>query len=221
MKIEQISEHIWSLKSWMLIPCTVWVVAEEDGLTLVDAGMPFMAKGILKFLEQMKATGTLQRILLTHGHGDHVGSVKAILERYTVPVYAHATEIPYMDGDQIYPRRKKPEHNIPRKITTPLGEGENSLQRVGSLLPVFTPGHSPGHVVYYHEQDGVLLSGDLFTSKNGRLRRPMRMFTADMAQAVQSAACLRDLKPKRVEICHGKPVFQPSEQVEEYLKAHS
>lgn len=49
MKAEQISAHIWCIKAWMLIPVRVWAVLEEDGVTLVDAGMPFMAKGIAAF----------------------------------------------------------------------------------------------------------------------------------------------------------------------------
>ena len=50
MKIDQVSDHIWSLKTWMLIPIHVWVVVEENGVTLVDAGLSSMAKGILNLL---------------------------------------------------------------------------------------------------------------------------------------------------------------------------
>lgn len=70
MKAEHISEHVWSLKAWV-IPIHVWIVIEEDGFTLVDAGIPMMAKGIMKFIKQLNA-GPLRRILLTHGHSDHV-----------------------------------------------------------------------------------------------------------------------------------------------------
>ncbi|MDF2814202.1 MAG: fold metallo-hydrolase, partial [Paenibacillus sp.] len=73
MKITQISEHIWSLKTWIIIPIHVWVVTDEDGVTLVDAGIPAMAKGILNFIESLQA-GPLRRVVLTHGHSDHVGS---------------------------------------------------------------------------------------------------------------------------------------------------
>ncbi|KEO81388.1 MBL fold metallo-hydrolase [Tumebacillus flagellatus] len=224
MKVEQISKHIWSLQTWRLLRCTVWVVAEEDGLTLVDAGMPFMAKGILAFLEQMKHLGPLKRILLTHGHQDHVGSVQAILERVgNVPVYAHAVELPYLNGEQLYPRRKKLEHHLPQGITQPLQDAgsERELRAVGRLQPVFTPGHSPGHTAYFHEEDSVLLGGDMCTSKRGRLRPPMPMFTGDMATAIQSARVLEHLRPKRLEICHSKPVFNPAEQLQEYLQQNS
>src|SRR5690554_7755628 len=144
MKAEHISEHVWSLKTWMIIPIHVWIVIEEDGVTLVDAGMPMMAKGIMKFIKQLNA-GPLRRILLTHGHSDHVGAVKAILTRNKVPVYAHDIEIPYMEGELLYPKRKKLENNLPKQLAQPLLESERGkLEAIGSLTPYLTPGHSPG-----------------------------------------------------------------------------
>ncbi|PWK14974.1 MBL fold metallo-hydrolase [Tumebacillus permanentifrigoris] len=221
MKCEQISEHIWSLKVWMVIPITVWVVVEADGVTLVDAGVPWMAKGILKFLEQVNA-GPLKRILLTHGHFDHVGAVKAILQRYPVPVYAHGVEIPYLEGAVAYPRRKKAEQTLAAGIAQPLAEdAEGALEALESLQPYFTPGHSPGHVVFYHPQDEVLLTGDLFTSKRGKLNRPMPMFSSDMGEALRSSAIVEQLKPKRLEVCHGGPVFHPADHYEEYINTFS
>lgn len=219
MKMERVSERIWSLKSWMLIPVHVWLVAAEEGVTLVDAGFPFMAKGILKAIAELNR-GPLQRILLTHGHGDHVGSIKAILERQPVPVFAHQVEIPYMEGERLYPRRKKLEFNVAKGVTQPLAEEQGAqLAMVAGLRPYLTPGHSPGHVAYYHEQDQVLLAGDLFTSKRGELRKPMASFTGDMAEAIRSSAIVNQLQPQRLEVCHGEAVFKPADQLDAYLRS--
>lgn len=220
MKVNQVSEHIWSLKIWMLIPVHVWVVADEDGVSLVDAGIQSMAKGILRFIDELQV-GPLKRIVLTHGHSDHVGAVEQILKDYPVPVYAHQIEIPYMEGRQPYPRRKKAVPSIAEGITQPLHTDKyGNIQSVGGLTPFFTPGHSPGHVVYFHEKDQVLLAGDLFTSKKGKLNRPMSIFTADMDEAVKSSSIVQQLKPKRLEICHGSPVFQPAEQIDSYIQSY-
>lgn len=218
MKIKKISENIWSLKTWMVIPIHVWIVVDKNGVTLVDAGIPMMAKGILKFIKQLEA-GPLQRILLTHGHSDHVGAVKALLKETKVPVYAHHTEIPYMEGDLPYPRRKKCEQTIAKQITQPLqDDGQSHLKQIAGLKPYHTPGHSPGHVVYYHEKDQILLAGDLFTSKYGKIHQPMPMFTADMHEAVKSSSIIEQLKPIQLEICHGNSVIHPAEQLEEYTQ---
>jgi glyoxylase-like metal-dependent hydrolase (beta-lactamase superfamily II) len=221
MKKEQISEHIWSLKTWMIIPIHVWVVTDRDGVTLVDAGIPSMAKEILSFIDELKA-GPLQRILLTHGHSDHTGAISSILKQASVPVYAHRIEIQYMDGELPYPRRKKAVQSVSKEVVKELAANEQGrLTRVAGLTPYLTPGHSPGHVVYYHEKDQVLLAGDLFTSKKGKLNRLMPMFTADMDEAIRSSSLIRQLKPKRLEICHGKPVLQPADQFDEYLQKFS
>lgn len=221
MKVTQISEHIWSLKTWMLIPIHVWVVADEDGVTLVDAGIPLMANGIQKFIDGLQA-GPLQRIVLTHGHSDHVGAIKRISKEKPIPVYAHRIEIPYMEGDLPYPRRKKSEQTVTKGLVIALQEDEhNNILPIGGLTPYHTPGHSPGHVVYYHEKDQVLLAGDLFTSKKGKLHRPMPMFTADMNEAVRSSTIVRRLSPKRLEVCHGDSVFQAADQLDEYIKGTS
>lgn len=218
MKLEQVSEHVWSLKTWILIPIRVWLVADSDGITLVDAGIPSMADPILKAIESLNR-GPLQRILLTHGHSDHVGAIAKIRERHPVPVFAHRIEFPYMEGDLPYPRRKKAGMSVAKGLAQPLvAEGGAQLAKVASLRPHHTPGHSPGHVAYYHEQDRVLLAGDLFTSRRGELRPPMAIFTADMAEARRSSLILRELQPERLEVCHGGPVLKPAAQLDRYLK---
>jgi len=98
----------------------------------------------------------------------------------------------------------------------PLPEADGKLQPIGGLVPSHTPGHSPGHTAYYHPEDRILLAGDLFTSKRGQLRRPMAMFTADMARAVESGAVVKELKPCWVAICHGGKVANPHEQYDAY-----
>src|SRR5690606_547764 len=56
MRLERVSEHIWSLTVWVLIPVRVWLVRDpEGGVTLVDAGLPFMARGILRAVERLHA----------------------------------------------------------------------------------------------------------------------------------------------------------------------
>jgi glyoxylase-like metal-dependent hydrolase (beta-lactamase superfamily II) len=215
MKATQISQHIWSLKAWIFIPIHVWVVIEEDGVTLVDTGIPMMANGIMKFIKRLNA-GPLQRVVLTHGHVDHVGAIKPILRTGVVPVFAHRKEIPYIEGEHSYRPGKKAVATLPQGGTQALHENElGQLQPVGSLTPYFTPGHSPGHVVYYHEQDQVLLAGDLFSSKKGKLRKPL--FTPAMEEVLRSSDIVNKLRPARLEVCHGDSVFHPADQLDAYI----
>ncbi|NOU98853.1 MBL fold metallo-hydrolase [Paenibacillus planticolens] len=214
MSIKQISEHIWSVRTWMIIPVHVWAVVDHDGVTLVDAGVPWMAKSILRLINEL---GPLKQIVLTHGHGDHVGTLKRILQVHSVPVFAHRKEIPFVEGRTPYPGRSKAVAQVAKGVLQPLPEDEDGrLSPIGGLTPYFTPGHSPGHVVYYHEKDDVLLTGDLFNSKKGKLF--MARFTPDPEEALRSSAIVKQLNPKRLEVCHGDTVFQPAEQLDELMK---
>lgn len=216
LKVEQISPHIWRLHAWILIDLNVWLIKEREGLVLIDTGF-FMGGQILKAIENLQA-GPLIKILLTHGHGDHVGSIRKIVKKTNVPVFAHRVEIPYMTGRIPYPGNKKTKVFVPNDMAQPLKEDEQgNLLNIGSLQPYFTPGHSPGHVVYYHEEDHVLLSGDLFTSKKGRLHRPMPWFTANMMEAIESGVIVQQIKPKRVEVTHGDAVYDAADQVDDYI----
>lgn len=216
MKAEQVSTHIWTLKTWLLVPLRVWVVVDHEGVTLVDAGIAPMAKGILQFIDHLRA-GPLRRILLTHGHPDHVGAIRRILQERPVPVYAHPTEIPCIEGERPYANGKKAAATIAKGVVQPLSvDKQGCLLPVAGLTPYLTPGHSPGHVVYYHHGDRVLLAGDLFTSKRGQLHRPMPLFTADMEEAVRSSQVIAGLNPHRMEVAHGQPVYQPAAQLERY-----
>jgi glyoxylase-like metal-dependent hydrolase (beta-lactamase superfamily II) len=227
MKFRQVSEHIFALSTWMIVPIHVWLVKNEGGLTLVDGGIGPMARGILRAVDRINR-GPITRIVLTHGHVDHVGGIDAILKAGEAPVLVHPEEVPYMEGRQPYPGRKKAQQTVRPGVVTALeddGTGGVSypqgLDSRDGLIPYHTPGHSPGHVVYYHPVDGVVLGGDLFTSRRGELRPPIAMFTSDMAQAVRSAGILERLKPRRLEVCHGGPVMNPAEQLPRYVEQYS
>jgi glyoxylase-like metal-dependent hydrolase (beta-lactamase superfamily II) len=221
MKTEQLSEHVWKVSAKVFIlTINVWIVTGEQGITLIDAGIGSMGKGILKAIEELKQ-GPLRRIVLTHGHSDHIGSLKQLLARYPdAVVYAHEQEIPYMEGRLPYPKRKKAQAFFRPGLVQSLPYGENGdLAEIAGLKPYFTPGHAPGHVGYYHERDRVFLAGDLFTSKQGKLKPPMAIFTADMKQAVESGQVVERINPKLVSICHGGEVSNPGEQYAAYRAA--
>src|ERR687885_2079903 len=59
-----------------LFPVNCYLVREDDGLTLIDAALPGSAPAILAAAQALGAP--IVRIVLTHAHGDHVGSLDAL-----------------------------------------------------------------------------------------------------------------------------------------------
>ncbi|MDF2670964.1 MAG: hydrolase glyoxylase [Paenibacillus sp.] len=216
MKITRLSEHIWGLRT--ALPIQVWLVKTENGLILVDTGIPPMGAAIVKAISDLQS-GPLEQIVLTHGHPDHVGGLEEVLRSYPVPVHAHAAEIPYMEGQLPYHPFKQPKVRVKPSISSPLNtDSEGRLLSFGGLTPFHTPGHSHGHVVYYHEKDQVLLAGDLFMTLFGRLGRPIPFLTPDMNQAIDSGSLVMELQPDWISLSHGRSMQKPHELYPAYRK---
>lgn len=209
MRLTKVSRHIWQVHLWRLTSVNVWLVESAQGLTLVDTGFSFMASDILRAAERTGA-GPIARVLLTHGHPDHAGGVPLLARRLDVPVLAHRQELPFLTGGRLYPRiasALQPRHPglIYQLPEAPTG----GLRSIGGLTPWPAPGHTPGHVVYYHDADRVLLAGDLFNSSNGRLRHLGHWYSLDKNEATRSEQLLGRLLPAQVETSHGGSVLNP------------
>jgi glyoxylase-like metal-dependent hydrolase (beta-lactamase superfamily II) len=195
-----------------------FLVREDDGLTLVDTTTGGAADALLA--AAANAGGTIRRIALTHGHGDHVGSLDALKERLDgAEVLMPALDARIHAGEQVVDGKLP--GSWPKLKTTPdvlLVPGD----RVGSLEVVASPGHSPGHVSFLDTRDGTLLAGDVFTtygraavSNHLYWRFPLAaMATWDRAMDLESAGALRALDPAILGVGHGPALRAPGPAME-------
>ena len=203
-----------------------YLVREDDGLTLVDTMLSGSAEGILAAAQ---ALGTpITRIVLTHAHGDHAGSLDALAQRLPgAEIAISAREARLMAGDRAL-LAEEPDSKLrggwPQVATQPTRLLEDG-DRVGSLRVVAAPGHTPGHIALFDERDATLIAGDAFStlggvSTTGRInpRFPLvGMSTWDRPTANRTAALLRTLDPAALAVGHGPVVSDPAAAIDRAL----
>lgn len=226
----QVTERVWGIKDVMV---NVYLIANPDkSWVLVDAGLKSTFARIKTAAAEIFGEGIPPvAVILTHGHFDHVGSLEAIIREWNVPVYTHLLEMPYLTGRSDYPPADSSVGGGLLSLVSGLYPNDpiDLIDAVKSLpldghipfLPewrcIHTPGHAPGHISLWREQDRVLIAGDAFVTTKQEsvfsvltqrkvISGPPKYFTYDWYQADKSVNALADLSPEIVATGHGKPM---------------
>jgi glyoxylase-like metal-dependent hydrolase (beta-lactamase superfamily II) len=141
----------------------------SDRLLIVDPGEE--AERILGAVEQ--AGASVEAILVTHCHFDHIGAVAPVAAATEAPVYCPRLEAPVLADIMAfvpYPGFGPFESYRADELVS----GGEALELAGLTLDVIsTPGHSPGHVTYSVRDEKAVFSGDvLFQGSVGRVDLP-------------------------------------------------
>jgi glyoxylase-like metal-dependent hydrolase (beta-lactamase superfamily II) len=163
----------------------------------------------------------IKRVILTHAHDDHVGSLDALVEAVPdIEVVMSPRDARLMAGDlsldEDEPQDKirgslKGQKTVP---TRDLVDGES----IGSLRAVFTPGHTPGHFSLIDARDGTLFTGDVWSTLGGlatsAVTNPLfplvKHGTWHPPTVLESARKLYELKPDRLAPGHGRVIENPN-----------
>jgi len=190
-----------------------------ETLTLVDTGMPGSEEAILDYIECLgRDAGDLARILITHHHLDHVGSLAALKARTPAQAVAHPGDAPFVSGEQSAPLPNSAGLRLlfrlmapfmpaaePAAVDATLQDGDHIALLNGAIV-VHVPGHTPGSIALHFPTERLLICGDVIDNRRGRLGPPPRAFTADTDQAIASLRRLADLDFDVLCPGHGAPL---------------
>lgn len=148
--------------------CYIVVNDETKETLIVDPGDG--AKHIEEYIEKNQLIP--KAILLTHAHFDHIGAVKPLSDRYSLPIYMSEEEVAVAENPGLNLSGMlgssygiKPTHTV---------KDNEELSLAGfHIRAILTPGHTKGGMCFYFEKDAVLFSGDtLFYESVGRTDFP-------------------------------------------------
>jgi hydroxyacylglutathione hydrolase len=215
---ERIAEGVWLVRGGIPKVMNVYLIEDEGGVTVFDAGASDMAAPVAAAGARL---GGIKRVVLGHADADHRGAAPGL----DAPVYCHAAERDaaestnsyrdYWDRSKLDPRGRTVLWRLiatwdggPVNVAGTVDEGDD----VAGFRVVHMPGHAPGLIALFRESDRLALVSDaLYTldPQSGR-RQPAHVphpaFNQDTEQARASIRKLATLDPASVWAGHTAPV---------------
>jgi glyoxylase-like metal-dependent hydrolase (beta-lactamase superfamily II)/predicted ester cyclase len=188
--------------------CNVFLIEDDGGVTLFDAGARTMTRAVASAGARM---GGIRRVVLGHGHTDHRGTAPAL----GVPVVCHPDEVQDAEGSGGFrywppklvglPTPMRQLHRLlhryawdggPVKIAGTVKEGDE----VAGFKVIELPGHAPGQIGLWRERDRLAITSDCFYTVDmwGRgcaPHLPEDVYNFDTEQARASIRKLAALEP--------------------------
>jgi glyoxylase-like metal-dependent hydrolase (beta-lactamase superfamily II) len=169
---------------------SAYLVARGSEAAVVDTGNPGSAEAIATALGEIglgwEAVG---HVILTHRHGDHIGSLADVMNAAAGATgYAGAEDLPSMSS--------------PRELVA-VADGD----LVFGLQVIATPGHTAGHICVLDESASALIAGDALNGSSGGVAGANPRFSDDMAVANDSVRKLAGLTFEAAYFGHGDPVL--------------
>ena len=221
-RLEPIAPRLWLLRGGLTRLMNVYLLEDDDGVVVFDAGEKGMAKVIAAAGARL---GGISRVVLGHGDTDHRGSAPALSK--VAPVVCHPDAVGQAEGSggrDYWQMEKLPTairllhrftHRFiwdggPVKISGTVAAGE----RIAGFEVIELAGHAPGQIGLWRESDGVALVSDTvyLTSMTGRptaAHVPNEAYNLDTDAARASIRRLAALRPRIVGVGHLGPMTGP------------
>jgi len=170
----------------------VYMIVRRQSIILIDTGIENTWIKLRDFLQSIgNDLKDVELIVLTHHHGDHVGSLKKLVELSHAEVAAHEAELELI----------KSKTGIEPSIA--LKDGD----RFGDLTVIHTPGHTPGHIALLDERTRTIFVGDLLYEEGGILFEIPHKYSMDPEGNRRSIVKLKDFDFDNLAPSHGRPLI--------------
>jgi glyoxylase-like metal-dependent hydrolase (beta-lactamase superfamily II) len=205
-----------------------FILRDDDGqVTLIDMGITRSGPKVMAALASIgSAPSDVTRLMLTHAHPDHAGGAKHVADATGREFGIHEEDAGFARSGVGPPRDR---HFLLGRL---LSRGKNGFPAVpvgetftdGQVIPfaggievIHTPGHSPGHASYLHQDSGVLVTGDSIFNVRG-LRWPIKAFCTDFKMNTLTAHRLAEVDYTVAAFTHGPHLSDnPREHIRRFL----
>lgn len=205
----QLADGVWHMPSLVPWLINTYLIETPEGDVLIDAGTRWVTGTLLRGLRGRK----LAMVALTHVHPDHQGAAHEICTRRDIPLACHVADADVMEG-RAPMRPRSPLVQFADRLWSgpphPVAVRWRGGEMIGDWQVEPAPGHTPGHVVYFRERDGVVIVGDVI--RNASLRSGMgcvsetpHIFSTDPMENRRSMRRVVELKPNLMLFGHGPP----------------
>lgn len=206
----------------------VYLITRPEPM-LVDTGAPGRSESIVRDLASIGVQPIhIRKIVLTHHHIGHTGSLWHLKRRCGAFALAHRADAAYITGKR--PRRA-PRRTMERMFQTAIARVgfaevpptgvERTLEdgdEVNGWRVIHTPGHTPGHICLYRKN--VLISGDLVMASAGAFREAPRTTIVDLQAYRASLRLIAELNFEIILPGHNPPyVIEASQKIRELVKS--
>lgn len=174
-----------------------------DGIpTLFDAGLASTTDALFEGIDEVGVEP--ERLVITHGDGDHIGGFDDVVDRYDVETWVPDR----LESDTEH----EPDHRY--------GDGD----RIGRFVAVYTPGHEPEHHSLIDEERGVAVLGDALSGadqrglESGQFHLPPAIYSSDLNRAEASLERLLEYEFDVGLVYHGSSVTtDASSKIDRYV----